>query len=137
MNGGSPGNATQEFNIPDICRPIGEASPMPIVAMAGAHHVVCYVNPAFCGLLGRPKEELIGNAFYDVAAAGDECRSLLDRVYRTGHAETHTGQEDSAIPPLYWSYAMWPVIAADGPSVGIVVQVLETTSAHWQKTAMN
>jgi PAS domain S-box-containing protein len=137
MDGRSTGSAKQNSHIEGICRPIGEASPMPIAAVAGVRHVVCYANPAFCGLVSRPKEELIGSAFCDVVAAGDEYRPLLDRVYRTGQAETHTGQEDSASHPFYRSYTMWPLIGADGLSVGIIVQILETASSYRQTAAMN
>jgi len=77
MNGGSPGNATQEFNIPDICGPIGEASPMPMAGVDGTRHIVRYANPAFCALAGRPKEELVGNSFCAVLAGGMKSSRFL------------------------------------------------------------
>jgi hypothetical protein len=33
----------------------------PMVITEGDMHLVCYVNPAFCLLAGKNKEELIGN----------------------------------------------------------------------------
>jgi signal transduction histidine kinase len=108
-----------------------------MVAVEGVSHIVRYVNPAFCILTGKPEEELIGNAFFDAVPSGDECLSLLGRIYRTGQPETHIGQEHSASHPLYWSYVMWPVLAADGPPLGIIIQVTETTASHQQATAMN
>ena len=69
--------------------------------------------------------------------AGDECLPLLDRVYQTGQAETYIGQEHSVPHPFYWSYAMWPALAADGSPVGIVVQVSESARLHQETVAMN
>lgn len=110
---------------------------MPMAAVEGPGYIVRYVNPAFCLLAGKSEEQLIGKAFSAVVPAGDEYLSLLDRVYRTGQAETHTGQERAASHLFYWSYAMWPVMAADGCPAGILIQVTEGTSVHRQATAMN
>ena len=130
-------NPKQELDVAALCRPIAESSPMPTAAVEGAGHIIRYVNPVFCLLMGKTSEELIGNAFSDVVPTGDECLSLLDRVYQTGQAEIHTGQEESAATPLYWSYALWPVLAAGGRIVGVMFQVTEATPFHRQATAMN
>ncbi len=129
--------AREAPNVPDLCRSIGEASPMAMAALEEPGHILRYVNPAFCSLTGKSQEELIGRAFCSTMPAGDECLSLLDRVYRTGEAEIHTGQEEFAPHSVYWSYAMWPVLGADRRPVGILVQVLESTVLHRQTAAMN
>jgi two-component system NtrC family sensor kinase len=105
MNTGAAGGGRQELDIPRLCRIIAEASPMPTASVEGAGHVVRYVNPAFCRLVNQPSEELVGNSFSAIAPDGDECLSLLDRVFRTGQAEIHTGDEHSALHRFYWSYA--------------------------------
>ncbi len=127
----------QKLDMPGLCRSLAESSPMPMAAVEGAGHIVRYVNPVFCLLIGKTREELIGNGFSGIAPTGNECLSLLDRVYQTGRAEIHTEQEESASDPLYWSYAMWPAVAADGRVVGVMFQVTETTPFHQQATAMN
>jgi PAS domain S-box-containing protein len=129
--------AKQTLDMPDFCRSIAEASPMPMAAVEGAGHVVRYVNPAFCRLAGKPKKELIGNSFSSIVPAGDECLPLLDRVYRTGQPESYIGHEHTAPHPFYWSYAMWPVLAADGSPAGIAIQVSESTRLHQETVAMN
>ncbi|MGH9582327.1 MAG: sensor histidine kinase [Bryobacteraceae bacterium] len=53
-------------DIPGLCRPIAEASPMPMAALEGPGRIVRYVNPAFCRLLGKTSEELIGNPISDI-----------------------------------------------------------------------
>src|SRR5947209_6820134 len=127
-------SADQEM--PELFRPIAEASPIPIAALEGADHIIRYVNPAFCLLVGRLSQELIGNAFREVVPADDVCLSLLARVYRTAQSETHI-EEPSAPHPFYWSYAMWPILAAGGRPLGVVLQVTETTHAHERTVAMN
>jgi PAS domain S-box-containing protein len=129
--------AKQALDMSDFRWSVAEASPMPMAAVDGSGHVVRYVNPAFCRLAGKSEKELIGNSFSGIVPAGDECLPLLDRVYQTGQSETYIGQEHSVPHPYYWSYAMWPVLAADGTSVGIVVQVSESARLHQETVAMN
>jgi len=127
----------QEQDMPALCRPIAETSPMPMAGVDGSSHIVRYVNPAFCLLTGKTREELIGNAFSGAMPTDNEFLSLLDRVYQTGKAEIHTGQEHPEAHRFYWSYVMWPVLAADGRRVGIMIQVTETTPFFLQSTSMN
>ena len=131
------GNDRQEPEGLDYCRLVAEFSPMPMAAVVGVGHILRYVNLAFCLLTGKPKEELIGTAFSDAVPSGGECLSLLGRVYRTGTAETHTGQEDPASHRFFWSYVMWPLLAPDGSRAGIMIQVTETTPFLLQTTGMN
>src|SRR5512132_4481089 len=104
--------ANQAPNLLSLCCSIFEGSPLPMATVAGAKHIVRYVNPAFCHLAGKSKDELIGNPFAEIGP-GDGCLSLLDRVYRTGEAETHTEPDHFGAQPGYYSYAMWPVLDAD------------------------
>jgi PAS domain S-box-containing protein len=127
----------QEPDMAALCRSVAESSPMPMAAVEGADHIVRYVNSAFCVLTGKTREDLIGNAFSSAAPTGKEYLSLLDRVYQTGKAEIHTGEENSVSHRYYWSYVMWPVLASDGRRVGIMIQVTETTSFLQQTTGMN
>jgi PAS domain S-box-containing protein len=129
--------AEQELDTPSLWRSIAESSPLPMAVLEGDGHIIRYVNPVFCRLLGKAKVDLIGNAFSSVVPSGDECLSLLDRVYQTGQPDTYTGQEDGAAHPLYWSYVIWPVLAADNGIAGVVFQVTERTLFHQRATAMN
>jgi len=78
------GDSNHGIDMPSLCRPIVESSPMPMAAVEGAGHIIRYVNPAFCRLAGKTGEELIGNPFSDAVPAGDECLPVLDRLYQTG-----------------------------------------------------
>jgi two-component system, NtrC family, sensor kinase len=121
----------------DLDRSVTEGSPMPMAELEADTHIIQYVNPAFCLLAGKTKEELVGSDFTDLTAAGEDFLSLFRRVYRTGKVGTHTGSAHSVSNPLYWSYAMWPVFAVDHRTLGIAIQVIETTSFHQDVTAMN
>src|SRR5688572_22448845 len=101
---------------PRVCRYLSERSPQPMVAVDGVTHVVSYVNPAFAQLVGREVNDLIGKPFAEAVPEGVEngCVALLDRVFRTGIAETLAEQEhrQSQPRPIYWSYAMWAILGA-------------------------
>lgn len=114
-----------------------ECSPVAIAELEGAGHIVRYVNPAFCRLVGRSKEALIGNPFAATVQDGDTCLTALDRVFRTGESEFHTEPEHTEPHPAYWSYALWPVLGPDRHPVAVMMQVTETTRFHQQAGAMN
>ena len=107
--------------MPPMCRACAAqastASPLPMVTTAGAWHIVRYVDPAFCRLVGKSEDELLGTPFAEIAPVASGLPSF-DRVYRTGEAETHTEQEQSIAHPAYWSYAMWPVLRHRGTPGG-------------------
>ncbi len=120
----------------DLRRAVTEISPVPIAGVEGAAHRVTYVNPAFCLLVKKTKEELIGQEFASIEPIGQQCALLLDQVYRTGSAETRTVRERSGSYPLC-SYAMWPVLSGESHAKGVIVQVVEETSINQDVVAMN
>jgi PAS domain S-box-containing protein len=115
---------------------IFEASLLPVAMATGATHVVYYVNPAFCRMMGKSKDELIGNSFAEIMPK-DGCLLTLDRVHRTGEAETHTEPEQPEAHSLYWSYTVWPFPGTGERPAGVVFKVTETARFHQQATAMN
>src|SRR5665213_883169 len=130
-------NAGQEMDLPTLCRAVADASPMPMAGLGGPVHTLRYVNLAFCLLTGKSKDELIGTAFCGVTPGMNECMLLLDRVAKTGLADSHTGHEITVTHPLYWSYAMWPLLGADHCHLGIMIQVTEAAKFHDDAVAMN
>jgi signal transduction histidine kinase len=129
--------AVAKVDLPMLCRAVADASPLPMAGLGGPLHTVRYVNLAFCLLNGKSKDELIGTAFCEITPGTNECMLLLDRVAKTGLADSHTGQEHSGIHPLYRSYAMWPLLGADYSHLGIMIQVTESTKFHEDAVAMN
>jgi signal transduction histidine kinase len=129
--------AAQEVSLPMLCRAVADASPLPMAGLGGPLHTVRYVNLAFCLLNGKSKDELIGTAFCEITPGSNECMLLLDRVAKTGLADSHTGQEHIGVHPFYRSYAMWPLLGADHSHLGIMIQVTEATKFHDDAVAMN
>ena len=127
----------QQVSLATLCRAVAEASPMAMAGMCGPLHTLRYVNLAFCLLTGKSRDELIGTAFCGITPGTNDCMLLLDRVVKTGLADTHTGYEDAITHPLYWSYAMWPLLGARQEHLGIMVQVTEAAKFHDDAIAMN
>lgn len=122
--------------LPEACHLLMESSPVPMAELEGASHIVRYANPAFCRLMGKPREVLTGAAL-ETTAGGDSRKCVLDRVLQTGHAETHTeGEHDGQHPP-YWSYTVWPIVDRTQHPVGVMMQVTETTQFHRDARAVN
>lgn len=117
--------------IPRLCRYLSERSPLPVVAVEGATHVVSYLNPAFARLVGKERRELVGRLFAEAVPEGEGngCLALLDRVYRTGVPEDLAEQEHRQISPgpAYWSYAVWPILGEGESPAGVMIQVTDST----------
>jgi signal transduction histidine kinase len=119
-----------------LCLDIFQHAPLAMAALEGPGHIVRGVNPAFCRLLAKSEDELVGKLFREVLPDNDECAALLDRVYRAGHPESHTARPYSTPRPVFWSYTIWPV-TANGRPVGVAIQVTETAQFHEKTVAMN
>jgi len=131
-------------SIDRLCRYLSERSPQPMVVVDGRTHVVSYLNPAFAQLVGKEAQELLGRPFTLAVPEGAQngCLDLLDRVFRTGVAENLAEQEhrQAQVRPVYWSYAVWAIIGADGLPAGVMIQVTDSTVSalfRQQAVAMN
>lgn len=132
----TPGTGNAPSDLSSLCLAVTGRSPLPMAAVEGTSRIVRYVNPAFCRLIGRPAERLVGKLFCEMLAEKDECVTLLDRVYRTGKPESHTERQAAESHPVFRSYTMWPVIADERP-VGVIVQLAEIAQDREKMLAMN
>ena len=123
--------------LPELCHSLMERSPVPMVELEGAGHIIHYANPAFCRLVGKDREALTGKPFAETVQEGDRCLAVLNRVYRTGESETHTESEQTEPHPAYWTYAIWAVLDTTQRPAGLMMQVIETTLFHQQASVMN
>jgi two-component sensor histidine kinase len=112
-----------------------EQAPVPMATVEGPAYSLGYVNPAFCRLVNKSEEEVIGKSFREILDGRVECLALLDRVYRSGKSESFTEQDHASVRPV-WSYTMWPIVANE-PIVGIMIQVIETAPLYEKTLAMN
>jgi len=124
------------LDLASLCLAVAECAPQPMATVEGASHIVRYVNPGFCHLMDKPKEQLVGKSFCEILPENENCGTFLDRVFLTGKPESHTEQGHSKPNPVFWSYTMWPLIADEYP-VGIVIQVTESAHLHDLTRAMN
>jgi two-component system, NtrC family, sensor kinase len=121
---------------PNIEHVLFEGSPIPMAALSRPNHTLRYVNPAFCRLSGKARNELIGKPFVEVVF-WEGCLALLDRVHATGQAVVHVGPGETEAYPPGQSYTMWPIRDAEDHLVEVMMEVEETTRIHQQAVAMN
>ncbi|MGB6132833.1 MAG: PAS domain-containing sensor histidine kinase [Acidobacteriaceae bacterium] len=111
-------------------------SPLPMATLAGPNHILRYVNPAFCRLLSKTKDELTGKPFAE-AVAWEGCLALLNRVYRTGEFAVQTEPGRTEAHPARRSYSVWPLHGAEDHPAGLAMQVTETTQFQQRAIAVN
>jgi len=113
-----------------------EHAPLPMATVEGATHLVRYVNPAFCQLLGKSSDQLLGIPLSDLLPNKVKFVPLIERVFRSGKPLNHTEKDPSTPDAVFWSYTMWPLMT-DGRHVGVMIQVTESTRAHETMVEMN
>jgi len=132
----TPGTGIPPPDLSSLWFTLTERAPLPMATVEGTGHILRHLNPAFCRLMHKPSEELIGKSLGEMLPEKDPCITLLDRVVRTGKPESHTENARSKPHPVFWSYEMWPAIVNESLS-GIIIQVTETAKTHETTLAMN
>lgn len=132
----TPGTGNPPPDLSSLGHSLIEHAPLSMATVEGACHIVRYVNPAFCRLIDRSREQMVGKLFGEMLPGENECVTVLDRVFRSGKPESHTEAEHSEPPPVLRSYTAWPVIENERP-VGVIVQVTESAEFHEKILAIN
>lgn len=117
--------------------PIIERAPLPIVEVQGSAHVISYVNSAFCRLLGKSREELIGKFFAEIVQGGDKCVPILDQIYETGESISHTHEGTHESSPATWLYTMWPALDENERPMGAIIQLTNSPDFRQNISAIN
>ena len=120
--------------------PVIERAPLPMIEVEGPGHIVRFVNPAFCFLLGRSRDTLIGQPFDGIVCSDPECIDLLDRVYETGQGAIHAAPADAApadAGPASWLFAMWPALDERNRPERVVIQLTRTPLLRDEMLAIN
>jgi two-component system, NtrC family, sensor histidine kinase KinB len=112
-------------------RLIGEHLPLAAAATQGEGHILRWVNPAFCRLVGGSAASLIGHPFLEVipAARSDGAAELLDRVLSSGE-EGSTPEADVLAAPNgvpKRSYSVAPLFGDEGRTLGLLIRVDDST----------
>jgi signal transduction histidine kinase/ActR/RegA family two-component response regulator len=121
---------------PSRAAPIIDRAPLPLVEVQGSQHVVIHVNSAFCTLLGRPRDELLGKPFCDIVPGANACVPLLDQVYETGQAVMQTLMDPEA-NQTSWLYAMWPALDPDERPERVIIGLTKISNFRQNITDMN
>jgi PAS domain-containing protein len=111
-------------------------APWAVIECSDEAHIVRYANSAFCRLIDKVEDEVVGTPIDRLLPSADECLALLNRVYRTGAAASYTAEEQAAPCPLLFSYDLWPVMA-DGRTAGVMIRVNETGPLHETRQAIS
>ncbi len=111
--------------------PVIDGTPLPMVEIEGAEHLICGANPAFCALVQRPRAELIGMPFAGIVADGDACVALLDQICAADSIA------DRASNPAIWLQALWPTREANRRAVRVVVQMTPEADLTRRTMQMN
>ncbi len=117
--------------------PTIERSPLATVELLGSTHIISYVNPAFCRLLGKNRSQLLGNSFASIVPGGDKCAAILDSVYEMGEAAPTGPREELGSSPSSLLYAMWPSRNAAKPPVGVIIQLPKSANFRHNPTAIS
>ncbi len=123
-------------DLSSICLTMIGHAPMPMAAVQGPDHIVRYVNPSFCQLMGKRERAIVGKPFREMFPESDDTVTILDRVYRTGKPIKHSAQHHSSPNSSHLSYTLWPVKVGNR-ATGVVVQVAETAQLYEETLAMN
>ncbi len=134
--------STSQAPAPDLpslletCSGYFDLAPWAVTEVSGESHVVRYANAAFCQLIDRSRDAVIGRPLDSFLPPFDACLTHLDRVFRTGVAASYTADEQTTPCPLLYSYSLWPV-TADGRTAGVIIQVNETGPIHETRQAIS
>jgi len=117
-------------------RLIFDTSPLPMAALDGSDHILRYANSAFCRLASKTQVELMGKPFVE-AVSRNGCLALLNLVYSTGEVKIQIEPKETGTHSARWSYTVWPILGAGDHTVGVMMQVTETTQFQQRAIAVN
>lgn len=118
---------------PDVLSAVLDGAPFPTVITHGRRHIVRYVNPAFCRLIGQTKDEILEKSFSDILPQSDERLALLDQAYHSGRLESPVEDGTPKAFVNFPAWMMWPVMG-DEHNAGVMLQI---TPRHEKTLAMN
>jgi signal transduction histidine kinase len=121
---------------PDLANLALEHAPSPMAAVQRIGHILRNVNPAFCRLLERPAEQLLGKPFSEILPDENECVAVLDRVFSSGEPEIIADHDPSKPHHSLSSCAIWPVTPKQRPAT-VIIQVTESDRLHADAMSMN
>ena len=124
----APARAT-ELSIREALRRCMQQAPLPFAVTRGAEHTLVYANSAFRRLAGVATGDALG-APIAKAFPATESRALgpvFDRAFRDGIELLDERIDASSGRASGWLCSVWPVIADDGRSEALGIEIREST----------
>ena len=114
------------------CQEIIELSPLAMAITEGSAHTLMSVNAAFCELLGKTAEDMLGHPVMEAisGANGGSILALLDRIYGGEKSGTVTPLRLSDPSHKHKSYLVWGLPVVNGPTESLVIQVTDLTEQN-------
>lgn len=137
MHKGGPISTAKQMLEQSVLQAVMQNAPLPMAQVEGPEHLVWSINPAFCTLLGKSEEQLIGKSFENLFPQSPRSVALLDRVLRTGKGEAHVFVEGDAANTHYGAFTCWPINAGPARLSGLMIQVTETDAFRKMSSAIN
>ncbi|MEO6568382.1 MAG: ATP-binding protein [Opitutaceae bacterium] len=117
--------------------PLIDRAPLPIIEVQGRTHLVSYVNEAFCQLLGKAQEKIVGSPFAEIVPGGVECLPTLDHVYKTDESALLTPEVGGRPISSSWLHAMWPALDPNARGEDVIIQMTQASDFRENAATIN
>jgi signal transduction histidine kinase/limonene-1,2-epoxide hydrolase len=124
-----PGERVTELSLQEALRRCMQQAPLPFAITRGAKHTLVYTNSAFSRMTGVASGSALG-APIAAAFTGTQGRALsaiLDRAFRDGVELLDERIDASGEGASSWQCSVWPVIADNGRTEALGIQIREST----------
>jgi signal transduction histidine kinase len=118
-----------ELSIQAALRDYTQKTALPFAITVGAEHTLVYANPAFCRLTGIVNGDGLNGpitSLFETADSGG-LNEILDRAFRDRVELLDAQIKESGKKTSGWQYSIWPVIASDGSSEALGIEIREPT----------
>lgn len=105
-----------------------QQAPLPFAVTRGAEHSLVYANSAFC-VLADVNTDVLGQPVTGVFKADERwaLSAILDRAFRDGVELLDERIDRSSGGVSDWQCSVWPVIADDGRTEALGIEIREST----------
>jgi len=128
---GQPGNArATELSVQAALRDYMQKTALPFAISIGAEHTLVYANPAFCRLAGIVNGDALNVPVATLfkAPESDALNGILDEAFRDRVEFLDARIETTSETAKGRQYSIWPVIASDGHTEALGIEIREPTT---------
>jgi signal transduction histidine kinase len=121
---------TTELSIQAALREYTHNTVLPFAITVGAAHTLVYANPAFCLLAGIVNADALNAPVARLLGVSESgaLNKTLDRAFHDQVEFLDARIEDSTGGARGWQYSVWPVIAPDGHTEALGIEIRESAT---------